>query len=303
MAAALTASDILRRIRWDPLTQKGSVLDTVQLVTSCGQGNATKVYQRLLDQHPFILPKCQNLKFEGKGQRPTPVASTATLVEIAWLCPGRAAKEFRRQGAVTLCRALGGDLSLVEEIKARHAEIDAEDQEALLSGTGVSAAEANGQSLVAVPTEEQVRRYKAETLKIEADARQVALDVYSRMLSQADAEADERDRLFFQDAARNFIRCQYEVPGYALLEGVDPAGEQVTISEVARDMGVRLQRGEESCVGRMAAALYRDRHGESPPKHKRFVDGAVRAINLYFAKDRDLLERAIDAVVTSPSQG
>lgn len=38
-------------------------------------------------------------------------------------------------------------------------------------------------------------------------------------------------------------------------------------------------------VGKRAAALYRARHGENPPKHKQFVNG------------RDILETAIDDVV------
>jgi hypothetical protein len=35
--------------------------------------------------------------------------------------PGRVAQEFRRASAATVCRVLGGDVSLVAEIKTRHA--------------------------------------------------------------------------------------------------------------------------------------------------------------------------------------
>ena len=57
--------------------------------------------------------KCDKLKINDKG-RETPVADAATLVEIAWLCPGKAAVTFRRKGAESVCRMLHGDLSLVE---------------------------------------------------------------------------------------------------------------------------------------------------------------------------------------------
>ncbi len=47
----------------------------------------------------------------------TPVAdaATATVVEIAWLLPGKATA-FRRKGAESVCPLLGGDLRLVDEI-------------------------------------------------------------------------------------------------------------------------------------------------------------------------------------------
>lgn len=140
-----------------------------------------------------------------------------------------------------------------------------------------------------VPADEQLRRYRVETLKIEADACQAALDTYNRMLSQAAAEADERDKLYFKDAARNFVRSCFPATGdHPALEGT--SNEHVTISDVARDMGVRLHRGDESRVAKLAAELYRN-------KHQRCVDGAVQPVNLYFGKDRDVLEQAIASVV------
>jgi len=41
-------------------------------------------------------------------------------VEIAWALPGKAARDFRRASARTVCRVLGGDLSLAAEIEAQH---------------------------------------------------------------------------------------------------------------------------------------------------------------------------------------
>ncbi|CAN0535077.1 unnamed protein product, partial [Ectocarpus sp. 8 AP-2014] len=43
-----------------------------------------------------------------------------TLIEIVWLLPGKKAHTFRRQSSEKVCRLLGGDLSLVAEIEARH---------------------------------------------------------------------------------------------------------------------------------------------------------------------------------------
>ena len=294
--ATFTPEQVLRSIRYDPLTKKGSVLDVVQLVTQCGQANATKVFQRITDQFPELLPRCQNLKFPGRGQRPTPVAFLKDLIEIAWLCPGKHAKEFRRTGAVTLCRALGGDLSLVDEIRARHQDISEEEQEALLAGTGVTVAEANGQALV-IPVDEQLRRYRAETMMIEEDARRAALDnvelAVKRMQAWAAEEADPRHRLFLEDTTRNmFMRYG------ALATGTEAQEVEVrlplTISEVAAQMGhKRLTSGQLAAIGKLAARLYREAHGEAPHKHLQYVDGAARQVNSYTTADRELLEEAV----------
>ena len=53
-----------------------------------------------------------------KGKK-TPVCDAATMVEIIWELPGKAAKAFRRQCAHYIVRILGGDASLVEEMKDR----------------------------------------------------------------------------------------------------------------------------------------------------------------------------------------
>ena len=67
----------------------------------------------------------------GKG-RETLVADATTLVELAWLLPGKAAAVFRRKGAEKVCRMLGGDLTLVDEIQRRHAQIAGTAEEAFL---------------------------------------------------------------------------------------------------------------------------------------------------------------------------
>lgn len=306
-----TPSEILKRIRFDPLIKKGSVYDVIRLVTGCEPKHAVTNFQRMEAQFSDVTTRCGMFKFPGQGQRPTPVAFLKDLIEIAWLCPGRNAKEFRRTGAVTMCRALGGDLSLVEEIKARRGDVSETEQAALLAGTGVTAAEANGQAVTRKeedPEERQnrLKRRRAETAMLEIRVEQervetakMALGVYNQLASFASTHDDERDRLFFKDAARNFARTNFgsRMQLDLLTDGGELAdtqnNTQITISDTARGMGVRLTRGDESRVGRAAAALYREKYGENPPKHERFVDGAVRNVNLYFAKDRDVLERAV----------
>lgn len=137
----MTPREVIKQIRWDEASNKGSIYDAIKLVT--GNANERDVFGRLKITNPEVVAKVDNIKFPGKGQKETPCADAVTLVEIAYLCPGKAAAKFRRQGAELLCRALAGDLSLVDEIIEKHAEVDQETQEKLLSGTSSTLEQAN----------------------------------------------------------------------------------------------------------------------------------------------------------------
>ncbi len=131
LAKVKLAETSLTGIRVDRATQKGSVYDVVHLVT---QGNPTysaRVLARVCEQHPELHPKWMKLRINGKG-RETPVADATTLVEIAWLCPGKTAVQFRRKGAESVCRMLGGDLTLVDEIQQRHEQLNGTAEEDFL---------------------------------------------------------------------------------------------------------------------------------------------------------------------------
>ena len=78
--------------------------------------DAAQDYRRLLNQYPEVGTNCSNLKFPGRGQRDTPVVDVRGIVEIVMLLPGRHAARVRRQAAELLCRYLGGDLALVDEV-------------------------------------------------------------------------------------------------------------------------------------------------------------------------------------------
>jgi hypothetical protein len=302
----LTPAQILERIRYDPETKMGSVYDVIRIVTGYAQKDIAHEYQGICKKFPDLMEKIQYFKFPGQGQRPTPVAYLNALMEIAWLCPGRHAKEFRRTGAVTLCRALGGDLSLVEEIRHKHGEVaHTEEQSALLAGTGVTTAEANGQAIV--PADAQLDRYKAETAKIWAEAKQLQLSTFkeaealaTRLKQEAVDEEDVRHRIELQDMSANLLRmyAAYATGTLApMLTDGARQNEPVTLSGVAADMGHRLTRAQLIAVGREASRLYRQKYDEPPPKHVQYVDGAVRHVASYFQKDRALIETAIRDVL------
>ena len=181
----VTVPDVLEKIRFDRVAKLGSILDVIQLVTGCSHHNASKTFQKLCEHYPEVNQKIFTSKFPGQGQRPTPVAPIPVLIEIAWLCNGKNAARFRREGVHVFCRALGGDLSLIDDIKARHGMMEGTlEQEALLEGTGVTMAEANGQAAVPAPSPELA-----------------ALEVEERKMHvrQIDMELKERDLKFVKD--------------------------------------------------------------------------------------------------------
>lgn len=56
-------------------------------------------------------------KFPGRGKTLTPVINVNGMVKLLFWLPGEMAKKFRSTSAETMIRYLGGDLSLLDEIK------------------------------------------------------------------------------------------------------------------------------------------------------------------------------------------
>ena len=164
---SLQAINLTQGIRVDQATQKGSVYDVIQAVLYGNVRNSAQTFARLITQHPSISPRCYKLRINGKG-RVTPVADAPTLIEVAWLLPGKTATEFRRKGAESVCRLLGGDLSLVDEVQRRHAQVAGTAEEGFLL-----AASGQGSSIQVAATElpytlEQLQQMQAAAMAIVA---------------------------------------------------------------------------------------------------------------------------------------
>jgi hypothetical protein len=124
-------------------------------------------------------------------------------------------------------------------------------------------------------------------------------DRYILLCSPA-ATMDERARLIFKDGLLNFVVRinQNAQPAIAGADGSAPAPVVqpigfLTISTVATGLGYQFNSDQLKRVGGRIAQAYYLKHKESPPKHDQFVDGAVRKVNTYQDKDRELIEAAI----------
>lgn len=103
-------------IRVNTDTQQGSAIDLARMVLQCTSSNAHTTLRRLQEDYPELGNQLTWLRINGKG-RLSPVADVKTLIEIAMLLPGKASTKFRWDSAGTVCRVMGGDKKLLEEIQ------------------------------------------------------------------------------------------------------------------------------------------------------------------------------------------
>ena len=87
-------------------------------ITMKDANQATEQVAYVKKRHPEVTEIFGDFKFRGRGQKTTPVADLRGAVELILLLPGQQAARVRRQAAELLCRYLGGDLALVDEICA-----------------------------------------------------------------------------------------------------------------------------------------------------------------------------------------
>jgi len=73
------------------------------------------------------------------------------------------------------------------------------------------------------------------------------------------------------------------------------ASASISIGQVALEMGVNIEHGVSVKIGKYLTSLYQEKYGCPPDQHDQVVQGAVRKVNSYTEKDRDLMQTAIRA--------
>ena len=94
-----------------------SAIDVVSFVTKHNSHQAAHTLQRLLDDYPEVASRMTHFKFSGRGQRDTPVTDAYGITEVVMLLRGKAAANARQTCASVLVRYLGGDLTMVKELR------------------------------------------------------------------------------------------------------------------------------------------------------------------------------------------
>ena len=107
----------IKRLRiTDEVPPRISVIDLAAAITQKDAHQAAEQVAYVKNRHPKVAEIFGDFKFRGQGQKRTDVADLRGAVELTFLLPGRHAARVRRQAAVLLCRYLGGDLALVDEV-------------------------------------------------------------------------------------------------------------------------------------------------------------------------------------------
>ena len=278
----------------DPI--EASVINVISAVTGKNSNDSAVAFKRLCEKYPEVTSGCRNHKFPGKGQRDTPVANARGIWKIITLLPGKAAAIFRDKSGDVMIRYLGGDESLIAEIRGNRAmqeQLAVENPEHPLRFIGKT---------VEAETKNEFNALEFERMKLEIEERKFRLKrmqiEFADQLMESFAP-DERDLLFIKDAKRT---CMRDMFGATMLTNAD--GEQqlmplfrreLTIGDVAKSLDLPYKSLDVlKTYGTACARLYRAEHnGESPPKRDQNVGGAIRKVNCYFEEHKDLLIRGI----------
>ena len=249
-----------------------SVFDLVAVVKGVEDSVARKACSHIKETHPEVVQLLHDFKFPGRGQRGTPVTGARGVVVILNLLNGQRAASFRLKCADIVVRALGGDESLVAEIR-RNAEAQAAlPAEAPMRIFGETVEAAKTSKRKALVPEEDAEVYAARKRIVlqdlqhkEQDARLHSFktmlgsldELYARLSDQAVPGALQNILVARSNAtnqilaaAGGIVQARAEgLPALPAPEGhvtpeplqrllTTPLRSRVTVREVAQEMGV-----------------------------------------------------------------
>jgi hypothetical protein len=96
---------------------KLAVIDVIMVITGKNNNSSAECLRTLKANNPDVKDKLAKSKFPGRGQKEIDIADIETIVHIIMLLPGEQAKRVRVQASKLLVRYIGGDPTLVDELK------------------------------------------------------------------------------------------------------------------------------------------------------------------------------------------
>ncbi|CAM9896841.1 unnamed protein product [Ectocarpus sp. 6 AP-2014] len=360
---ALRSINMNGSVRIDDGLGKASIIDTTRLVCpGASPVYAAQMFTRVLEkerddggnsfmrgkQTPTpIADRVDYIRINGHG-KVTPVSDANTIVEIIWLLPSGAAKEFRRRSAETICRVLGGDISLCGEIEQRCARLQSTEEGRAYQSFVTDQGPAKKQR-AAMPAwfEYATADEKRACISIEATTSIVLakkalvlrdIDVFETCKEKLKSvgQFDERATIEFADRIKDVQRRPTRVDNMITAapaadtspvsvcvampvdDTIDPEtglltatpkcspsvrGPETSICVEAGKMGISV--GEKAGqVGKVVKRLYSKRYGQEAgrkiPKRSTTFRGKPFGENTYYARDSDLIQRAI-RIVCAPA--
>jgi hypothetical protein len=279
------------KIRVDFATKKASAIDVIRLVTGKDSRHAGEMLHRL---GPDMVALCDQLRINGKG-RETWVADATTLVEMIFDLPGKAAKTFRRQSANFICRLLGGDRTLIDEIEMRFDRTPDETKEFFLANAE--------RTELPDRTEEEVRRVRKRKLEdLEICERQLALKTGTVALKTSTLNLNRAIMDLFGDDCQIQAAARDNIKNLVISD--DRTIEHKTQEEFLPDFtsivyelsGKTLKNQELSNLGKKVSKAFETKYGhKTKNKTMRFCHGANVLVNAYTERDRELVYGAIES--------
>ncbi|CAN0161132.1 unnamed protein product [Ectocarpus sp. 12 AP-2014] len=360
---ALRAMNIQGSVRVDERSGRVSDIDVIKMLCpDASAEDAAHMLTRVLQKEAAsannsgptvhgpvdLADRIERIKINGKGN-PTPVSDAPTAIEIIWLLPARAAREFRKQSADTIARVLGGDVSLCAEIEQRCARLQSTEEGRAYQSFMTDQGPAKKQR-AAMPawfeyaTDEEKRAYisiEATTSIVLAKKALVLgdIDVFETCKEKLESvgQFDQRAEIEFADRIKDVQRRVTRVDNMITAapaadtspvsvcvampvdDTIDPEtglliatpkcspsvrGPETSICVEAGKMGIGV--GEKAGqVGKVVKRLYSERYGQEAgrkiPKRSTTFRGKPFSENTYYARDSDLIQRAI-GIVCCPDQ-
>jgi hypothetical protein len=259
-----------------------------------GEGEGEKKFS-------YQAKKMLERSLPGRGNGRTKLVSFKDGIELIMVLPGKIAKETRAQFAGIIQRYLAGDHSLIAEIQsnaASSAPIAELARESLLPQVAAPAE-------IAADLEESKKRKALFDLEVrerlckvkDAEIASVTAFANAMTMLNPDWKKDARLRLRVEDTLKTTLLGSPPAAPLAITDGqaAPPPMQSVSVGEVAQKMGLgsRIKHSDSIAIGKAVAKAYLKKHGQHPPKSRRWVDGAEREVNAYTEADRELIERAI----------
>lgn len=120
MQKHLQVVNIVGYMRIDEKSGLASAIDVIRMTNpEVNPRYAGVILTRLLrtdDRVPSLRSRVEYRKVNGVGHI-TPLTDVKTLLEILWTMPGAGGRKYRRTLSKVLCRVMGGDITLCDEIE------------------------------------------------------------------------------------------------------------------------------------------------------------------------------------------
>lgn len=257
-----------------------SVFDVIKVAMG-GCSNPREYWSRTTKTFPDLMAGVKGYRFEGQGQRDTPVIDAKRVVMLLNLLPGKTAAKFRIHFADIVVRYLGGDGTLVAEIQ-RNAEIqgtlEAEDPMSIF-GDDVRHKRRRNE-------DNELQNTETWSLIIQRNINTIERAAFL-MEKLNNGKIDGPSTLLLKDATQNalapFSARLLSVPAGTANGATNsfcPERHQMPISDLYRELtGCSGSKQEWMRVGAAVAKEYRQRHGgRDPAAVERAIDGTTRMV-------------------------